>query len=360
MTSLELSPEIYRPKPPPAAITQRYGIGIVGCGSIVRLAHLPAYRSFGYRVIAACDVVAANAEQTAGEFAIPYWTTNLDELLADDAIQIIDLAVHAAHRPPLVAKIAAAGKHILSQKPFALTLSEAITMVQTCQDAGVTLMINQQARWAPAHQAIKRLLERGTIGHLYSVLHINRSFQDIPGSWYVAMEHFNILDHGVHYLDLARFFTGQMPLRIKATTTTVPEQRAVTPMIYSIQYEYAPEAQLMATLHFNNIVQGTALQRNEWLLDGTHGSLVASQNELSVALRDQPGEKWSIALQGSWFPEAFGGAMGELMTALAEQRPPQTSGIDNLHSLLIAYAAVASSQTGQVVTIDPSLLAPVA
>ena len=80
------------------------------------------------------------------------------------------------------------------------------------------------------------------LGHLYSVLHVHRSFQDVPGSWYVRLEHFNIVDHGIHYIDLTRYFTGRTPVRVKATTTSVPGQVAVSPMIYSILLEYAPAA----------------------------------------------------------------------------------------------------------------------
>ena len=115
-------------------------------------------------------------------------------------------------------------------------------MVEICRAAGVPLMVNQQARWAPAHRAARVVIERGVLGHIYSVAHILRGFQDVPGSWYAALENFNIVDHGIHYIDLTRYFTGRTPLRVKATTTRVPHQAAVSPMIYSICMEYEPEA----------------------------------------------------------------------------------------------------------------------
>src|SRR5262249_3908030 len=205
--------------------------------------------------------------------------------------------------------------------------------------------------WAPAHRALKVLLERGVLGHLYSVLHLNRGFQDLPGSWYVTLENFNIVDHGIHYIDLSRYFTGLTPVRVKATTATVPGQIAVTPMIYSILCEYPAEARVMATLHFNNIVPTRAMHRYEWFLDGTAGSAAASQTELVVSLKEDPDRKHVIALQGSWFPEAFGASMGELLRALADGRAPQTSGEDNLDTIRIAYAAVESSRTGRAVEL---------
>ncbi|MGH2351754.1 MAG: Gfo/Idh/MocA family protein [Chloroflexota bacterium] len=348
----DLRPEQYRPAPPPREIIEQYPIGVVGCGGIMRGAHIPAYRTFGYKVVAACDMIEENARLAAERFAIPRHTTRLEDLLDDPQIKVIDLAVQASQRRPLVEQIAAAGKHILSQKPFALNYADARHMVEVCERASVTLMVNQQARWAPAHRALKLVLESGVLGHLYSVLHVNRSFQDTPGSWFVALEHFNIVDHGIHYLDLSRYFTGRTPLRVKATTTMMPGQVAVSPMIYTILCEYEPDAQVMSTLHFNNIVQvRAALGRYEWFLDGTEGSAVASQSELAVATRDDSQRKQVFALQGSWFPEAFGGSMGELLTALAEGRPPQTPGRDNLDSVKIAYAAVQSSESGRTVDL---------
>jgi predicted dehydrogenase len=351
MRGFDLRPEDYRPAPPPPEITQRYGIAVVGCGGIARGAHLPAYRDFGYRVVAACDVLEENARGAAETFGIPFWTTRLEEVLERPEVDVVDLAVHAAQRLPLVKQIAAAGKPILSQKPFALTLADAQRMVETCREAGVTLMVNQQARWAPAHRALKVMIERGGLGHIYSVTHLLRAFQDVPGSWYVNLEHFNILDHGIHYIDLTRYFTGLTPQRVKATTTMVPGQAAVTPMIYSILCEYAPDAQVMSTLHFNNIVGARSAHRHEWFVDGTEGSVAASQTELVLSYREDPHAKQVIQLQGRWFPEAFGGSMGEMLSALAEGRAPATSGHDNLNSIRIAQAAVLSSETGRAVEL---------
>jgi hypothetical protein len=134
---------------------EQFAIGAVGCGNIMRGTHLPAYKTFGYRVVAACDVVEENARRAAEHFGIPRATSRLDDLLDDPEIAVIDLAVHASQRRPIIERIAAAGKHVLSQKPFALTYADARHMVETCERAGVTLMVNQQARWAPAHRALR-------------------------------------------------------------------------------------------------------------------------------------------------------------------------------------------------------------
>lgn len=352
MPNIDLRPEDYRPAPPPDDVKRRYRIGVVGCGGIMRGAHLRAYRNFGYTVSACCDLLEENARLAAAEYGIPFQTADLDALLARDDVDVIDLAVHASQRRPVVERIAAAGKPVLSQKPFALHFADAVAMVQTCERAGVSLMINQQARWAPAHRALKLLIERGVLGHIYAVSHVLRSFQDVPGSWYAALEHFNIIDHGIHYIDLSRYFTGYTPERVKCTSTRMPGQAAVSPMIYTMSLEYAPEAEVMTSLHFNNIVQSRAAHSHTWYIDGTEGSVWASQSELHVSFKDNPLQTQTFAIQGSWFPDAFGGSMAERMFSLAEAREPQTSGRDNLNSIKIAYAAVRSSEEGRAVVLS--------
>lgn len=341
----------YRPSGPPAEVSSQFGIGIVGTGTIVQIAHLPSYRKFGYKVVGLCDTAEQTARSVAEKFDVPYWTTNVDELLARPDVDVIDLAVHAHARLPLVKKIAAAGKHILSQKPFAMNLPDAEKMVEICERAGVTIMVNQQARWAPAHRALKVLVDKGVLGHVSSVVHVHRSFQDIPGSWYVGLKDFNLMDHGIHYIDLTRYFTGKTPQRVKATTVNVPGQVAVSPMMYSILCEYAPEDALMSTLHFNNIVESPRTHEYTWYLDGTKGSAVATHERVTIALRDTPDDIHVIKLQGTWFYEAFGASMGELLTALAEGRAPLTAARDNLETIRLANAALISANTGSAVDL---------
>src|SRR5262249_25161762 len=132
LAPLELTPEQYQPQPP---ARRDFGIGVIGCGGIARGAHLPAYQKFGYPVRPGCDLAAELVQRAQQEFDIPFGTTDAEALLARPEVQIVDLAVHAAQRPPLVERIAAAGKPILSQKPFALNWNDARHMVEVCERA---------------------------------------------------------------------------------------------------------------------------------------------------------------------------------------------------------------------------------
>ena len=199
----DLQPSDYQPDLPSEL---RFGVGFVGCGNIVQRSQMPAYKRAGYRVVACCDLTEEKARSVAANFDNALVTTEVEELLAHPEVQVVDLAVHAYQRLPLVEQIADAGKHIFSQKPLAPSLGEAERIVEICRDAGVTLMVNQQARWAPPHRALRLLVERGVLGHVYSITHFHRAYQDY--GWYAEHEDFNIVDHGIHYVDLSRYFSG--------------------------------------------------------------------------------------------------------------------------------------------------------
>jgi predicted dehydrogenase len=351
-----LCAEDYQP-----AYTSRYadqiGVAVVGCGEVCVQAHLPAYMRYGYRVLAACDIVAERARAAAEEFSIPAWTSDLDTVLSNPDIQVLDVAVHPGQRRELISRIAAAGKHVLSQKPLAATLEEAQEIVDICEREGVILMVNQQARWASPHRALRVLLDRGLLGHLYSVMHFNRDFQDFRGSWFVRTPYATTLDHGIHYFDLCRYFTGRNPSRVKATMTMTPGQDAVTPMIHTVLCEYEPDALVMSTLHFNNIVRAKSSHKHEWYLDGTLGSACATLTDLRFASAESPDELHVIELAGRWYIDAFAAALGEMLDAVATGRAPATSGRDHLDSLRIAFAAIQSAESGETVELSAPLVA---
>ena len=346
----DLQPGDYQPDLPSDL---GYGIGFIGCGNIVLRSQMPAYKRAGYRVVACCDKTVEKARNIAANFDSPLVTAYADELLSHPDVQIVDLAVHAYQRLPLVEKIAAAGKHIFSQKPLAPSLGEAERIVGICRDAGVTLMVNQQARWAPPHRALRLLVERGVLGHVYAITHLHRGYQDY--GWYAEREDFNIVDHGIHYIDLSRFFSGYTPRRVKTTTAMVPGQNAVSPMIYSILFEYEEPAQVMTTLHFNNIASAPALHDHVWYVDGTHGSALLSDPagaaKLSVSFKDSPERVQSFDIVGTWEYEGFAGSMGEMLLAVKEGRKPASSGRDHLESLGMAFAAVESAGSGESVEL---------
>ena len=109
---------------------------------------------------------------------------------------------------------------------------------------------------------------------------------------------------------------------------------------------------LLCTEHFNNIVPSPAAHSDTWYLDGVDGSIVGTPQWVEVSRKDEPDRRVRFPIEGRWFPDAFGGSMAEMMTAVTEGREPLTSGRDNLKSIKTAFAAVKSSEEGRTVRLS--------
>ena len=107
----------HRPSFPAA---YRPGIGIVGCGGIVKLAHLPAYTAYGVDVVGVYDPSAEATRDLQERFPVVGRVfDSFDELLDDPRVEVVDVATHPAQRVELIQRALRAGKHVLSQKPSA-------------------------------------------------------------------------------------------------------------------------------------------------------------------------------------------------------------------------------------------------
>ncbi|MBA2296899.1 MAG: Gfo/Idh/MocA family oxidoreductase [Actinobacteria bacterium] len=128
----------------------RPGVGIIGCGSIVKEAHLPAYAAYGVNVVGVYDPAPAATAGLRERFpAVGQVFESLDELLGDSRIEVVDIATHPVVRLELISKAIAAGKHVLAQKPLALDARAARELVDEAELLGLKLAVNQNGRWAP-------------------------------------------------------------------------------------------------------------------------------------------------------------------------------------------------------------------
>src|SRR5882724_2675206 len=128
---------------PPLPRRYRPKIGLVGAGGVTEY-HLRAYQKMGLEVVAICDLDLKRAEARRARF-YPAATvaTDFREVLRRDDIEVIDAALHPEHRIPLVEAAIRAGKHVLSQKPFALDLDVAERLADLAVERKVKLAVNQ-------------------------------------------------------------------------------------------------------------------------------------------------------------------------------------------------------------------------
>jgi predicted dehydrogenase len=189
--------------------------GLVGAGAIMRLSHAPVItRSGDARLVGVFDRDPARAAQLAGDFGAPFHTTELAALLDRPDIDAVVVATPNAHHPEAVLAAAAAGKHVLCEKPLAIEIRQARAMVDACARAGVVLQVGFNQRYWNQVRIAKQLLESGFIGPVHAV----RSVYSERWNVYPAATRYRydlaqsggatIIDLTIHRIDLLRHLVG--------------------------------------------------------------------------------------------------------------------------------------------------------
>src|SRR5947209_16182127 len=159
-------------------------VALIGCGGIAT-AHLAGYRSLPElgRIVVACDAdpdsARRRAQETGAEACFDYRAA-----LARDDVEAVDLCLPHDLHEPVTRAAAAAGKHVLVEKPIARNLAEAGRMIAACAEAGVHLMVAHCQRFSADRQTAKRLVDEGAIGRIYLMRTDHNQWVDYPsGHW---------------------------------------------------------------------------------------------------------------------------------------------------------------------------------
>ena len=320
-------------------------IAVIGCGGI-SAHHLAAYQRAGYRVVALCDVQEERArERQAAYFPEAQVYTAYHDVLRRDDIEVVDVATHPAERAPIVEAALQARKHVLSQKPFVLDLAAGERLVELADRQGVRLAVNQNGRWAPHYAYLQQAIRQGLLGDLTSAtLTVHWDHSWVVGTPFDAIYDLILYDYAIHWFDIVTcFFGDQHPHRVFAATTHATGQRPHPPLLAHVLIEYEAA---QATLAFDAAVMYGRQDRT--YLAGTAGSAISVGPGLAEqqVMLYTPRGYGSPALEGTWFRNGFHGTMAELLCAIEEDRAPSNNARDNLRSLELAFAAIASAHDG--------------
>ena len=245
----------------------------------------------------------------------------------------------------------AAGKHVLCEKPLAMTLAEAHTMVAAAADKGVTFGTNHHLRCSGSHRAVRDLVRAGKIGDVLSLrihhaVHLPESLQ----GWRIndaAAGGGVIPDITVHDADVARFLLDEDPVDVVAQMSSSGMGQGVEDSCMSV-WTMPSGTMVMAHESFTHPHAGTGFE-----LHGTKGSVFArnvmtQMPEGQITLRtddgdfDVPFSDHSLYVQG----------VGDFMGAVAGTGSPAATGEDGIKSLAVAYAVRTAAQSGEKVAVD--------
>lgn len=347
----------YRPTMP---ASREHGIGIVGAGGIVQYAHLPAYRAAGFRVVGITDTDKGKAERVAAEHGLPVVYDDVAHLLADPDVAIVDVAVYPAAQLGIVERAAAAGKHLLCQKPLADAYERAVKTVEVAAAAGVKLAVNQQMRWDAGIRYLKGVLDGGWLGApTYASIQVHTLTDWSLWPWIYASPRLEVMYHSIHYLDSLRFLLGD-PATVFSSGTRSPGEATPGETRTLTIWEYAGGARVLV-----DVCHGTwqedryatfRLEGTNGVAKGTIGLMydypIGRPDTLEVSSRRfKNGEWFAPKLETRWIPDAFVGPMASLMTAVETGGEPETSGRDNLRTLCTVFAAYRSMAEGRAVAL---------
>lgn len=194
-------------------MSKNIGFGVIGAGLISPF-HLKAIRdSNGGRMVAVCDVDKDRADKMAAEFGIKAYY-DVDSLINDNAIHVVCVATpNHLHRDAVI-KCAKAGKHVLTEKPPAMTLAETDEMIAVCDKAGVKFGCFVQCRTRKAIQAMKTAINDGRFGKLLHADAYMKWFR--PDTYYSSSAWRSSRKSGsgvtvaqaFHYIDLLYYLAG--------------------------------------------------------------------------------------------------------------------------------------------------------
>ena len=342
---------------PPAPARKDYPIGVIGAGFIARDVQLVAYRDAGYNVAAITDLDLDRARQTAALRGVSRVYPTVEELAADPAIEVIDIAVPPDQQLAVVRRLVAQAAHIrgvLAQKPLAMTYTEAAEIVRLCEAAGITLAVNQNMRWDPSIRALHTLLKRGWLGEpvLATIeMRVPRRYT----SWKRRSDRLTLPVMSIHHLDVFRFLFGE-PASVYVSARTDP--RADFPhqdgiVLYILEYSGGLRAAAWDDVFAGPVLEGAAADTYiRWRVEGTEGLARGSigwhawpnitPSTIDFSTRGCPGVWFSPRWKQAWFPDAFAGTMGELLDSLTTGREPSISGRDNLRTMALIEACYRS------------------
>jgi UDP-N-acetyl-2-amino-2-deoxyglucuronate dehydrogenase len=203
---------------------RNFKIALVGCGRISKNHFDAIERVDGLELSAVSDADAARARAAGEELGVAWFSTYAEMLKSADA-DIVTIATPSGMHSAQGIAAAHAGKHVITEKPMAITLEQADALVEACDTAGVKLFVVKQNRLNPAVQLLKRAVDKGRFGRIYlanTTVRWNRPqeyYDAAPwrGTW--EFDGGAFMNQASHYVDLIQWLIGPVESVIAKTAT---------------------------------------------------------------------------------------------------------------------------------------------
>ena len=324
--------------------------GLIGASDIAATSIIPAIRAHGSTVGAVFSRSAARGAEYAEKHEIPKSFDDLHGLLSDGVDAVYVSTTNERHHEETL-EAAAAGKHVLCEKPLALSLDAAADMVRACRTAGVVMATNHGRRHDGGLRAAREVVRSGRLGTIISARTSNAvELPERLRGWRltdVSAGAGVVLDLVVHEADTLRFVLDQDPVQVTALTGSHGMASGEV------------EDEVMGVLRMGSGL--LASYACSFITPCGHVGLDVNGTEASLSVQRVPGHEPTAVLRHRSGHEDIPLPEGEPLghatvrafeAAVRGEGEPTASGEDGLRSLAVALASLESARSRQTVTLD--------
>jgi UDP-N-acetyl-2-amino-2-deoxyglucuronate dehydrogenase len=343
-----------------------HGFGIVGCG-VIAATHAAAIGAIGEAggagLVAVTDVDAGRAAVFAASHGCAV-EPDLAALLSREDIDLVCVCVPSGLHAEVGIQAAAAGKHLIVEKPIDVSLAAADRLIAAACEAGVAMTVISQHRFDPGPAELRRLLDSSALGRLVlgeatTKWHRTQEYYDSAtwrGTW--AMDGGSLLNQGIHYVDLLLWCLGPVAEVCAVMATRAHRMEAEDIALAALRFRSGALGAIVTT---TAAFPGSA-QRLE--ITGTEGTVVIEDGEITrrALAADTPpgpgdGPAARAAAQAAAADAAAIGAgahaaqFADMLAAIDEGREPSVTGQDGRAAVEVACAVYESARDGRPVAL---------
>jgi len=344
---------------------RQVGFGVLGCGVASRWHIQGMEESPIARLVAVCDEVEEKARALAEKHGVKYYT-DYKEFLNDPDVEVVSICTPSSLHPEQAILAARAGKHVLTEKPMAITLKDAERMIEECHKQGVKLGVIFQRRVIEPFRTVKKVVEAGELGRMvlgdaYIKYYRSQEYYD-SGGWRGTWKYDGggcLMNQGIHIIDLLCWFMGPVDTIFGFAETLARKIEVEDTAVAAIKFEngalgviegatsvFPPTIPHRIELHGDKgsiMIEGEGVIK--WDVEGPDGSVVSKLDQIPK------GEVRPITSPTDISPEGHIKLVHDMAEAVLEDREPAIPGEEGIHALQVILGIYESARTGKPVKI---------
>jgi UDP-N-acetyl-2-amino-2-deoxyglucuronate dehydrogenase len=324
--------------------------GIIGCGSIAANSFAPSIiRSDMTELVAVCRRDLEGARTFAGNFADCAAYGSHAQLLADEAVEAVVISTPTDTHCEYTLAAAAAGKHVLCEKPMARDRHEARRMIEACREAGVTLAVAYRRRLFPQVVAAKQLVAAGAIGQTVCTRTHYSGYSDLSGWRNQPGIGGSLMEMAVHRIEVLLNLADSEPLEVCGLIDTVYHKDWQVDDTNGLLLRFAD-----GTMGVHSTILTSKPRRDFAQIDGVEGRILIDglEHDGETIELETSQERKTIAVEPLPAPYFDQPMIEDLVDAVQQDRDPVCDGMTGYRVQAVADAARESSASGARMAVE--------